>query len=303
MAHSIGTEKFIERSKLLFGNKFDYSFVDYVRYDLIVDIVCPIHGLIKIKPKDHLTNSGCFDCKRDAKYALKTQDFIIEAANVHNDRYDYGAVRYSGCNNKIEIICNAHGSFAQLPHIHLGGSGCPNCARKTMGPRHNIESFTYRANKKHKHKYDYSNAVYGGCSEKVEIICPEHGVFAQVASYHLAGNGCQKCAARGFSQMAINWIESMDTSISHAANGGEYIIPGIGIKVDGYCRSSNTVYEFYGDVWHGNPDIFKDTDRCHPFTDVSAKELYDATIKRENKIKDMGYNIVTIWQKDYEGTK
>lgn len=36
---------------------------------------------------------------------------------------------------------------------------------------------------------------------------------------------------------------------------GEYYIPGVG-KVDGFCKETNTVYEFHGDYWHGNPDIF-----------------------------------------------
>ena len=35
-------------------------------------------------------------------------------------------------------------------------------------------------------------------------------------------------------------------------------------KVDGYCYETNTVYEFHGDYWHGNPIVFDsdDTNKC-----------------------------------------
>lgn len=36
---------------------------------------------------------------------------------------------------------------------------------------------------------------------------------------------------------------------------GEYRIEGVG-KVDGFCEQTNTVYEYHGDYWHGNPDIY-----------------------------------------------
>ena len=42
-------------------------------------------------------------------------------------RYDYSKVNYTGIWNKIEIICNEHGSFFQSPSKHLLGHGCPKC--------------------------------------------------------------------------------------------------------------------------------------------------------------------------------
>lgn len=42
--------------------------------------------------------------------------------------------------------------------------------------------------------YGYSLVEYVGASKKIKIICPVHGVFEQIASNHVAGNGCKKCA-------------------------------------------------------------------------------------------------------------
>lgn len=43
----------------------------------------------------------------------------------------------------------------------------------------------------------------------------------------------------------------------HGGNDGEYHIPETNYKADGYCKETNTIYEFHGDFWHGNPYIFK----------------------------------------------
>jgi len=33
---------------------------------------------------------------------------------------------------------------------------------------------------------------------------------------------------------------------------------------------------------------------------LTYKELYDKTLIRDNKIKELGYNLVTIWENDWK---
>jgi len=102
----------------------------------------------------------------------------------------------------------------------------------------------------------------------------------------------------------LKWIESNeDVQIRHAEKGGEMRIPlsdGY-IQVDGYCSENNTIYEFHGDVYHGNLELFSENDFCHPFDkSVTALELYQKTIDREAVIRSIGFNLVTIWEKDWD---
>lgn len=46
----------------------------------------------------------------------------------------------------------------------------------------------------HGKKYVYDNVKYNRNSEKVEIICPTHGIFWQTPKAHLKRQGCPKCA-------------------------------------------------------------------------------------------------------------
>ena len=69
-------------------------------------------------------------------------------------------------------------------------------------------------------------------------------------------------------------------------------------KFDGYCEKTNTVYEFHGDFWHGNPKLYNKNE-IHPLTKKSFGELYNNTVQKENIIKSNGYNLITIWESEY----
>jgi hypothetical protein len=106
-----------------------------------------------------------------------------------------------------------------------------------------------------------------------------------------------------YSFRCVNWLDSIATieniSIQHALNGGEFLIPTTRYRADGYCKDTNTIYEFHGDFWHGNPNIYS-SDTIHPVKGKSMGVLYQQTIRREQQIKELGYNLVVIWESDLE---
>lgn len=61
---TLTTESFIERAKMVHGDKYDYSKVDYKSYDEPVCIICPEHGEFWQTPDSHLQGSGCQMCSR-----------------------------------------------------------------------------------------------------------------------------------------------------------------------------------------------------------------------------------------------
>jgi hypothetical protein len=110
----------------------------------------------------------------------------------------------------------------------------------------------------------------------------------------------------GYSKVSVRWIEEYSSTngisneVAHFLSTGEFKIPGTKYKVDGYHIGSNTVLEFLGDTWHGNPSIFRDEDFCHPHKKtITAKELYTQTMDRLKHIHSLGYNVVYIWEADY----
>lgn len=78
------------------------------------------------------------------------------------------------------------------------------------------------------------------------------------------------------------------------------VIPQTTFIADAIDIESKIVYEFYGDYWHGNPEVHN-SDTINKSTKCTFGELYQRTLLREEAIKNLGYTLVTIWERDYRG--
>ena len=183
---------FIEKAKKVHGEKYDYSKVEYVNAKTKVCIICPEHGEFWQTPTHHLSGSGCPKCAK--KWKMNTKIFIERANEKYEKAFIYdGDTIYTGYKSPIAVICQKHGEFITTPEKHLNGEGCPFC-KKENKIFNKFNEFTERANKIHNGKYKYNFSNNFSFKNKVEIICPIHGVFRQTPSSHLRGQGCPKCA-------------------------------------------------------------------------------------------------------------
>jgi hypothetical protein len=103
------------------------------------------------------------------------------------------------------------------------------------------------------------------------------------------------------SKLQIQWLDFTskihNITIQHGKNGEEFKIPNTRFKADGYCKETNTIYEFHGDYWHGNPNIYKPSEKT--YFGKTFSELYENTLKREQQIKNMIFNLITMWESDW----
>ncbi len=134
------TEKFIEDAKIVHGNVYDYSLVNYTGLDNKVIFICREHGEYTQTPHQHLRGRHCPLCanKNNAlSRALSQEEYIARAIEVHGTKYDYSKVVYTGGQHKITIICPIHGEFKQKPENHTNAKqGCLKCyhdSRKGKG--------------------------------------------------------------------------------------------------------------------------------------------------------------------------
>lgn len=70
-------------------------------------------------------------------------------------------------------------------------------------------------------------------------------------------------------------------------------------SVDGIDWNTNTVYEFLGDFYHGNPKKFK----CNSYNKLCHKtfgQLYENTFKKFKILRDSGYKVKYIWENDWD---
>ncbi|MGI0076328.1 MAG: DUF7487 domain-containing protein [Nitrosopumilaceae archaeon] len=151
--------------------------------------------------------------------------------------------------------------------------------------------------------YDWLYDQYVNKKKTATQIAEELNICDGTIGAYLRSHDITIKLINGFSYKCILWLESImkqqNIFIQHAQNIGEYSISSTRFHVDGYCKETNAVYEFYGDMWHGNPTIFESHICCNLFSDLTASELYQKTIERENIIKSLGYNLITIWESDW----
>ena len=186
-------EEFVNASRAVHGNKYDYSKVIYENNRKKVCIICPEHGEFWQTPDSHMQGRGCQMCGRIgiSVHKKKQKDlFLEEAFRVHGTRYDYSLVDYIGNDKTVMIKCDKHGVFKQTPKSHLRGQGCPKC----VGLNRSTEEYIEMARQIHGDRFDYSKVEYNGSNRKVIIICPKHGEFLQTPHSHLRGAGCPMCA-------------------------------------------------------------------------------------------------------------
>tara|TARA_Y200000002_G_scaffold337301_1_gene305972 strand:+ start:471 stop:1637 length:1167 start_codon:yes stop_codon:yes gene_type:complete len=125
------TKEFIDESKIIHGDTYDYSKVDYSSLRNRVTIVCSIHGEFKQHPSNHLKGHGCEKCSfkliSDVK-SFSKKEFIEKSKKIHGDKYNYEKVDYKTMVVDVIIGCKEHGDFTQQPYIHSVGSGYPQCS-------------------------------------------------------------------------------------------------------------------------------------------------------------------------------
>jgi hypothetical protein len=276
-------EMFIKKAIEIHQNKYDYSKVEYINGKNKICIICKIHGEFEQLPTNHLKGQNCPDC---AGKKVTQNIFIKRSIDYHKNKYDYSLVKFKNMTEPVKIICKVHGIFEQLPRYHLDSNGCYKCS----GITRNTEDFINNSKLIHNDLYNYSKVNYENTRKQVIIICKIHGEFKQTPNDHLNSYGCAKCSKSNYSKKCIEWLENImkkdNIFIQHAKNIGEKKIKINNklFKLDGYCEKTNTVYEFYGDIWHGNPLKYNEND-INPINKKNMVNYIMIQLKEKNYLK------------------
>ena len=98
---------------------------------------------------------------------------------------------------------------------------------------------------------------------------------------------------------AIRWLKWLShrrgIEIKHARNYGEQRVGPY--KVDG--MAGKTVFEFYGCLWHGHPQCFKEREKNIPGSSLTVEDAFQHTLQRKEYLEKAGYVLEEIWECEY----
>lgn len=224
------------------------------------------------KAEIRFLNINIFTKKR--KPRINQDIFIKKSFKRHQEKYDYSKVSYIDYNTHVIIICKKHGEFKQTPKLHLSGCGCPKCGKEKIK---NPEISTILKNKITRLKNngyetdqlttDEISKIYKQLVKKTmnsidKNLWIEREKKRQITNKIKYGVPTpiylsENRATGTISKSETIWLNSLNVKIR---NHVLWLTDEKWIIVDGFNELTNTVYEFYGDYYHGNPKIFKPED-------------------------------------------
>jgi very-short-patch-repair endonuclease len=212
--------------------KYDYSLVEDgpLTNDKQLKIIDINTGLIYIQSLKHHKNGR-------SPSKIEANSLINRLMKIHNDKYYYIIEKeIYNSTDKIKIVDSLTDDiFYYRVDRHLSGMK-PN--------KVTLNYFLIKSKSLHNDKYDYSLVNrFNSISDKVDIICKEHGVFKQRISNHMnLKDGCPKCVGVGkwnTDLLKYEFIEVHRNNFDYSKVKFENIDK----KVEIVCREHGTFYQ------------------------------------------------------------
>lgn len=248
---------------------------DIIKTKEKIDFICNIHGVYKSIVASTLKGSGCPRCANNIKLTL--DEALVLIKQKYPKGLEYLSGTYKNNMSKLFFRCDycLNESRKSTNQILSSLSSCAICQKRSEGVkrRKSTEEFIRQctllfSDLKGYCKYDYSGTVYVKATEKVSIICKEHGPFSIIARDHCnSAKGCPVCSFRlskaelDLEAFLIN--EGLQTIRSYRPKWLK------GKELDIYIPSLNLAIEYNGIAYHhstfNSQNLFLNKTAKNPF--------------------------------------
>jgi len=255
---------------------------------------------------DRSYGTGCSKCA--GKIVTKTNCLLTKNPELckewNYNRNENNPDKYmSGSNKKVWWICNrCQFEWESMINSRNRGNGCPRCRELYIDKTNCLLTKNPELCKEWNHNKNESglNKYMPGSNKKVWWICNkcQFEWKTQINNRKFDGTGCPRCN-KIYSKKCSRWIDSLNNlniQKSKRLKTEGFIRK---IEVDGIDFTTNTIYEFYGDEFHGNPQT-RNLASISKITKKTYGEMYKNTVNRERLIKLAGFKLVTIWENDWD---
>lgn len=189
-------EEFIANAKVVHGDRYDYSLVEYVDSKAKVSIICKTHGVFYQAPVKHLAGQNCRKCHPSH---VGYEEYLAKFLELNNEHpYNIEIPPKINARVKVKYNCYNCGEVAsrrasriynEKDKLYCKGCSSIRCIKtKDAYLRDFKEIFG--------DKYCFDKVDFGGNSNtKVNVTCKNHGDFLIKLKDLSRGRGCVKCAA------------------------------------------------------------------------------------------------------------
>lgn len=205
----ITLEEYMNRIKEIWGDRYDYTRLNYRGQDEQVLVTCKEHGDFSVNARSLMRGRGCPLCAR-IEAAKNTLRPLEEVDQMIKEKYGTTVrlhrTTYKGLSKPAKFTCPVHGVFEEKPSLVLL-NGCTLCSKEERGM--GFSEFVKKANRVHNRRYTYSMEGYRNTISPVKIRCSYHGWFYQNGQEHLRGAGCKKCKSSHGEKLVRSWLNGL----------------------------------------------------------------------------------------------
>lgn len=173
-------------------------------------------------------------------------------------------------------------------------TGCPYCTGKFKSELNKIPDYLEPEFAHDLNELKFTDLSFGS-TKRVYWRClkkPEHIWKCSPNQRTSKKCGCPSCKSN-ISKKEKQWLDGLNIPNEYRQHPiGKYI-------VDAYDPLTNIVYEFNGDYWHGNPMVYN-LDAMNEITSTTFRELYNYTIDKMLYLINNGYDLVIMWECDFD---
>ena len=201
-------------------------------------------------------------------------------------------------NKKLWWVCDKGHEWETSPSKRSNGNGCPYCSNRIVGSDNNLAVVRPDiAQEWHPHRNGNLRPqnILPCSNRKVWWMCDKGHTWEALISNRtnpLIGGGTScPCCSKRISKPGVFWLDNLGVTTR------EFLVK-TGKRrffVDGLDPQTRTVYEFLGDYWHGNPQLYKSKD-MNPSVHKTFGELFRQTMEKFRLLSEAGYTIVYRWE-------
>ena len=202
-----------------------------------------------------------------------------------------------GSDKKVWWRCEKDHEWEAHVYSRTAGCGCPYCSGRMATAENNLlcvfpEIATQWNEEKNGNLKPENFAPQS--SKKVWWVCLNGHEWITSINARAKGNGCPYCS-KVVSKVGTAWLDELGITKREKhikANSKWYVVDGIDFEI-------NTIFEFLGDFWHGNPRRFNASD-INKVNKKTFGELFSKTLQKFENLYLGGYTILYRWESSPE---
>lgn len=286
---TVTTESFIAEATAIYGNRYDYSKVEYKNREHRVTVICPIHGEFNVYAREHLDGKGCSKCEKADKFLAKLHEKF-------GDKFGLEQFVYQSSTEPITLICPEHGAFSRLPNQILSSTfGCPECANKVKEDAH-TQAVARKENEK-RQKEETANLqrqeLFTQLDERIKQIKANIQIWVENPTDKTAKKlGCDFCPWLLYQQLVDARIDDVryESKARQLYREPYFVEPSLATNYP-YYEDGDRLYRFPGEAPH---PLFEELYKNYPFKNYNcfAEELEH----RDCKIQFIEGDLIIIFK-------